>query len=207
MPDITAPRRQQAEERREQILDAALRVFSEKGYAGASIRDIAREVGVTEGLLYHYFESKDQLMQACWQERSWHAHLERILARAEGVPLADILREMIHDFMQTLRKNGPMVRMCATEMQRNPEMAAGHKERVYKTQGMFCDFLRARQAAGEIRSGADVEVAAGLLMGCGYSTFLIKGEAEEAEWEGIVTSLMQNGVDVILHGISARRGD
>ena len=72
----TVPRRQQAEERREQILDAAIRIFCEKGFAGTTIRDIAREVGVTEGLLYHYFESKDQLEQACWRERTWRAELE-----------------------------------------------------------------------------------------------------------------------------------
>src|SRR5436305_1620134 len=107
-PLHTGPRRQQKEERREQILDATLRVFSEKGYSGASMRDIAREVGVTEGLLYHYFESKEQLMNACWKERSWRAQLEKILAGAEGVPLDQVLREMIGNFLETLRKNSAM---------------------------------------------------------------------------------------------------
>src|SRR5215216_2785066 len=112
---LTVGRRQQAEERREQILDAALRIFSEKGFAGASIRDIAREVGVTEGLLYHYFESKEQLLDTCWRERTWRAHLERILAEAGGKPVQQVLSELISDFLQTLRENGEMVRMCASE--------------------------------------------------------------------------------------------
>src|SRR5438105_1311581 len=102
MMESVGPRRQQAEERREQILDAALRIFSEKGFAGASIRDISREVGVTEGLIYHYFENKEQLEQACWKERSWHAHLERIVANSTGVPLRDVLRDLITDFLLTL---------------------------------------------------------------------------------------------------------
>src|SRR5438552_6852873 len=111
MTEVSAPRRQHAEERREQILDAAAKVFGEKGFAGASIRDIAREVGVTEGLLYHYFESKEQLEQACWKERTWRAQLERILADAGGKPLESVLREIVTDFLGTLRQNAALIRM------------------------------------------------------------------------------------------------
>src|SRR5205823_13683872 len=135
MTSAQPPRRQQAEERREQILDVALRVFSENGFAGASIRDIAREAGITEGLIYHYFQSKDELLQTCWKERSWHAHLERILSRSEGVPVGDVLREVVTDFMATLREHAENVRMCAVEMQRNPAMLAEHRERVSGTHG------------------------------------------------------------------------
>src|SRR2546425_2508463 len=111
-------RRAQAEERREQIIDAAAKLFAEKGYDGASIRDIAREAGITEGLIYHYFESKDQLTEAVWKERSWRAQLERILSEADGKTLEQVLKEMVRDFLGTLRENGPMVRMCAAESQR-----------------------------------------------------------------------------------------
>src|SRR5438067_10399767 len=110
MTTATVPRRQQAEERREQILDAAISVFSVKGFGGASIRDIAREVGVTEGLLYHYFESKEQLMLACWKERSWHSHVERILASADGVPVGQVLKDIVQDFLETLQEHGQNIR-------------------------------------------------------------------------------------------------
>ncbi len=199
----TVPRRQHAEERREQILEAALRIFSEKGYAGASIRDIAREVGVTEGLLYHYFESKEQLMHSCWKERSWHAHLERILAGADGVPLADVLRDMVRDFLETLRTNGPTVRMCVAEMQRNSEMAAEHLKRIEASSKLIDDFLFSRQKAGEIRAGAEVGMAAGLLLGCAQSLFLIWGRSEDEEWDRKVSGLVENGVEIILMGITA----
>ena len=197
------PRRQHAEERREQILDAALRIFSEKGFAGSSIRDIAREVGVTEGLLYHYFESKEQLMQACWKERSWHAHLERILATANGVPLSTVLRDMVRDFLETLREHGSNVRMCVAEMQRNSEMAAEHIERIETSSRLIDDFLRTRQEAGEIRSGADVGTAAGLLLGCAQSLFLIWGRADDEKWNRMVNDLVENGVEIVLRGIAA----
>src|SRR5579871_543324 len=50
-------RTQQAEERREQLIDTALRVFAEKGWDATSIPDLARAAGVAQGLMYHYFSN------------------------------------------------------------------------------------------------------------------------------------------------------
>ena len=199
--EASAPRRQQAEERREQILDAALRVFSEKGFAGASVRDIAREVGVTEGLLYHYFESKDQLEEACWKERSWRAHLERILGEAGGKQLEGVLIELIRDFLATLYANAPLVRMCHSEMQRNSELAAIHITRIEGLHERLCDFLRERQSLGEIRGDVEVDAAAGLLMGSAYSFFNLYGTAKAPEWAGLVDQWVPGRIRVILYGI------
>src|SRR5207244_8202293 len=58
------------EDRREQIIDAAMRVFSQKGFTRATNKDIAREAGITPGLIYHYFESKEALLKAILQTRS-----------------------------------------------------------------------------------------------------------------------------------------
>jgi AcrR family transcriptional regulator len=207
MLPIATPRRQQAEERREQILDAALRVFSVKGFAGASIRDIAREAGITEGLIYHYFESKEQLEQGVWKERSWRAQLERILAEAAGKSLEQVLREMVRDFLGTLRENGPMVRMCAAESQRNPELAAQHLKHIEENKQLTSEFLAARKAAGEARPDADMDVAAGLLMGCAYSCFLLFGDSDEPTWKGVVDSLTSTGVDTVMHGIAPPQND
>ena len=58
------------EDRREQIIDAAMRVFAQKGFARASNRDVAREAGITTGLIYYYFASKEDLLRAALEERS-----------------------------------------------------------------------------------------------------------------------------------------
>jgi AcrR family transcriptional regulator len=49
--------------RKQEILEAALQVFAEKGYANASISEIGRQANISKGLLYNYFESKDDLLQ------------------------------------------------------------------------------------------------------------------------------------------------
>ena len=58
------------EARREQIIDAAMLVFSQKGFTRATNKDIAIEAGITPGLIYHYFESKEALLQAIVEGRS-----------------------------------------------------------------------------------------------------------------------------------------
>lgn len=198
-----APRRQQAEERREQILDAALRVFSQKGFAGASIRDIAREVGITEGLIYHYFESKDHLLEACWKERSWHSHVERILSDADGKPVEQVLKAIVSDFLDTLQEHGQNIRMCIAEMQRNKEMAAEQIERIEQTSGLIHAFLQSRQDAGELRAGVNVATAAGLLLGCAHSLFLMWGDTDLERWDRMSRDLVEHGVHTVLHGIAA----
>lgn len=57
-------------DRREQILDAAVRVFAEKGFDRATNRDIARAAGITPGLIYHYFASKEELLRSAMERRS-----------------------------------------------------------------------------------------------------------------------------------------
>src|SRR5487761_871977 len=52
------------EDRREQIIDAAMRVFAQKGFSRATNRDVAREAGITTGLIYYYFDNKEALLQA-----------------------------------------------------------------------------------------------------------------------------------------------
>lgn len=58
------------EDRREQILDAAMHVFAEKGFARATNKDIAQRAGITPGLIYHYFASKEALLMTIVESRS-----------------------------------------------------------------------------------------------------------------------------------------
>lgn len=66
-------------EKRQQILDAAARVFCEKGYEGASIREISEEVGALKGSIYYYFPAKEDLLFEIMQEMH-----EAILGELDG---------------------------------------------------------------------------------------------------------------------------
>jgi TetR/AcrR family fatty acid metabolism transcriptional regulator len=64
-----------ATEKRRQILDAAIRVFARQGFHNCRVSDIAAEAGVAYGLVYHYFDSKDQMLNEVFSER-WALLLE-----------------------------------------------------------------------------------------------------------------------------------
>ena len=66
-----------AAEKRRVILDAAVRVFARRGFNGCRVSDIADEAGVAYGLVYHYFRSKDEVLDTLFLER-WNVMLEVI---------------------------------------------------------------------------------------------------------------------------------
>jgi AcrR family transcriptional regulator len=79
------PPQSERRDTRRALIDAGLELFSEKGYFGTSLREVAQSVGIRESALYHYFESKDALFEA-------------ILVEREGIePMLDLLREPIDD--------------------------------------------------------------------------------------------------------------
>lgn len=194
-------RRQQAEIRREQIVDAALSVFSEKGYDGSSIRDIAEQVGVSEGLLYHYFSGKQELLQTCWRERTWGTQLEKILFDAEGKSVNEVLQTLVKGFLTSLYSCASSVRMCLAEMQRNSEVATVQIAHIDENQEILINFLKSRQNQGEIPFQADVQMAAGMLMGCAFTLFILWNRLSEREWTEKVDAFATVGVNFILHGL------
>src|ERR1700742_4859609 len=62
----------QRRNRSQDVLEAAVRVFHKKGYASASIQDIADEVGVLKGSLYHYIDSKEDLLARLFEDSAEH---------------------------------------------------------------------------------------------------------------------------------------
>lgn len=103
------PRPDVSEERTTQIIDAAIKVFSDQGISNARMDDIAEEVGVSKGTLYLYFKSKDAIISAILE-----ALLKRELAHARDLIAAEIPPEtklhQLADIMITdLTKIKPLV--------------------------------------------------------------------------------------------------
>jgi AcrR family transcriptional regulator len=76
-----------ATDKRRQILDAAVRVFARQGFHSTRVSDIADEAGVAYGLVYHYFDSKDEVLNELFSER-WSLLLAAIdeMDRSDGSP-------------------------------------------------------------------------------------------------------------------------
>ena len=85
-PRTKAQNEQIRQERKTQILDAARRVFAARGFHVTKMSDIAREAGVSQGTLYHYFRSKDDLFTSLFS--SWAEKLEEVVRGLPDVPLS-----------------------------------------------------------------------------------------------------------------------
>ena len=111
------------EDKRRQLLDAAVRVFARKGFHASRVGDIAEEAGVAHGLLYHYFKSKDQVLEAVFHE-NWSLLVARIESVEETEePAADQLRHISAIVLRTWLHLPDVVRVVIQEFGRSPELA------------------------------------------------------------------------------------
>jgi TetR/AcrR family transcriptional regulator, cholesterol catabolism regulator len=101
--------------RRQDVLEAAIRVFHEKGYASASIQDVAEEVGVLKGSLYHYIDSKEDLLARIFEDSA--GHFMEMLDEASGLdgPPVERLRAFGHSCSLWYLRNIERVGIYATE--------------------------------------------------------------------------------------------
>ncbi|HXD56166.1 MAG TPA: helix-turn-helix domain-containing protein, partial [Solirubrobacteraceae bacterium] len=88
---VGTARGKSAAEKRRVILDAAVRVFARQGFHACRVSDIADEAGVAYGLVYHYFGSKDEVLDTLFLER-WNVMLE-VIRQVDGeqVPVREKL--------------------------------------------------------------------------------------------------------------------
>ena len=111
------------EEKRRQLLDAAVRVFARKGFHASRVGDIAEEAGVAHGLLYHYFKSKDEVLEAVFHD-NWSLLLARIASVAEtDERAADQLRHITAIVLRTWLHLPDVVRVVIREFGRSPELS------------------------------------------------------------------------------------
>ena len=100
------------------IIDAALKVFSRKGYADTRMADIASEAEMSYGLVYHYFENKEKLFDAIVEEwwTGFYTELEKL--QKESVPTGEKLVGIIRYILSVYKNNPNQISIFVTEVSR-----------------------------------------------------------------------------------------
>ena len=112
------------EEKRKLILDAAVRVFARGGYHGSRVGDIAEEAGIAHGLLYHYFDSKEEVLHAIFRE-NWGELLVRFReVEVADQPAAEKLEGIAKILLRTWRNDPALVTVMVREVARSPHLQA-----------------------------------------------------------------------------------
>jgi TetR/AcrR family fatty acid metabolism transcriptional regulator len=147
-----------AEEKRRIILDAAVRVFARRGFHTSRVGDIAEEAGVAHGLLYHYFSSKDEVLETIFRE-NWAILVERIHAVEEsGEPAREQLRHVAAILLRTWRHEPDVVRVLVREIVRSPEVGQRIDE-LEKPIDAIQRIVERGQQTGEFRADLDPRLA------------------------------------------------
>src|SRR5438876_807222 len=142
---------------RERILDAAVAVLRQRGYAAATTKEIARVAGCSEGSLYTYFVNKEQLLLAVMAERL-----------PPFIPLLHGLLEHLEEVARLALPFYVQVMPLAATVLATPELAEGLRRQnmgPHRANEGLVSYLRLEQRLGRIRAGASVEAAAALLLG------------------------------------------
>src|SRR5271155_2713676 len=100
------------------ILDAAVRVFARRGFHSCRVSDIADEAGVAYGLVYHYFASKDEVLDTLFLER-WNVMLELIREDGgEAIPVRDKLAAIASFIVDSYRHDPDLMKVIIVEVTR-----------------------------------------------------------------------------------------
>jgi TetR/AcrR family fatty acid metabolism transcriptional regulator len=196
-----ATRATSSEEKRRQILDAAVRAFARRGYHACRVSDIAEEAGVAYGLVYHYFESKEAVLEAIFRD-TWGMMLEAIRAVEDTEESSrEQLRKTAAIVLRTWRNDPDLVRVLVREVTRSGEQLAREVDEIAhafqalqrivergQDQGVFRKDLNPRLAA-YIVYGALEEILTGWVLGQ-----LPDGDEDVAEAERVVVRLLTDGL-------------
>jgi TetR/AcrR family transcriptional regulator, fatty acid metabolism regulator protein len=188
-------------DKRRLILDAAVRVFAAKGYHTCRVGDIAEEAGIAHGLLYHYFSSKEEVLQTVFRE-NWTELLE-VFARIEASdePPADQLAAIAKTLLRAWRDRPDVVRVMVREVARSPHLQA----QVDEIRAGFLVIQRVierGQADGSFRPEIDARLASWVFYG-GLEELLtgwVLGQLPDGDGE--VARAEQTVVDLVCGGLT-----
>lgn len=187
---------------RERILDAGLRTFAEKGFTGATTKEISMKAGVNEVTLFRHFGSKEALFASVIQERSPLAEIRGKVSVDTDAPVDELLESNARTVLAILKANRHLFMMILGDAWRVPKMRSAISEfGVEKGVEFVTELMATLIAAGKIRE-MDPRVAARSLIGMIQSyyitRYLLAGEEPERKEE---ERMIAGFVGIFLDGV------
>lgn len=173
------------EQRRQQILDSAMKVFIERGYNGATTLDIAKEAGVSEVTLFRYFPSKKEIFME-GIEPILITTLKESIVKVNGLEPVEKLKYVLKDRIKFISDHHEVIKLILMESQINPEVAEINY--INKIASLL---KKSIQETGIVPKDEDTSLR--LLMGSILS-FLYLPEIEEKKIDQFIDSFIRNTI-------------
>ncbi|MBX3482368.1 TetR/AcrR family transcriptional regulator [Phenylobacterium sp.] len=188
-----------------EIVEAALQVFAEKGFAAAKLDDIARRAGVSKGAVYLYFETKEDIFRAVvTQAVSPNIAAVKAMAAAHPGPIPDLIRGVAQMVAGVVAGTpiGGVAKMVIAEAGNFPEIArVWHDELVAQALGAMTLAIEAAQARGEVKPGDArtyaIQLVAPLLMTVLWRETFVPVGARPFD----IPAVMTQHVETLLNGM------
>lgn len=199
--------RRRKADRPAEIVEAALEVFAEKGFAAAKLDEIARRAGVSKGAVYLYFETKEEVFRAVVVRAIAPnvGAIKAMIATHPG-PLSDLLRSVSSHVAGVIETTpvGGVLKMVVGEARNFPELArVWHDELVARALGALAAAIEAAQARGEVKPGDPrayaLQLIAPVLVAVLWRETFVPVGAEPFD----LPALMRQHIDTILGGMLA----
>ena len=205
----TPSHRRQPEARPEQILEAALTVFGEQGFAAARVEEIARRAGLSKGTLYLYFPSKEAMLNALIEQsagalaRSVEQHVARSAAQDPEAALRGLLRILVTAVSSPTISAAP--RLVLTEAHRFPELAAFYRSHVLDIVRRSMRALLAAGKAGGVLRDVDADAFMRVVGGAGIAHMALTNIFDlHPETLTDPADLADAIADILLYGLKPR---
>jgi TetR/AcrR family fatty acid metabolism transcriptional regulator len=158
---MAVPRSQAALDKRRIILDAAVRVFARQGFHGCRVSDIADEAGVAYGLVYHYFDSKDEVLDTLFLER-WDVMLATIdEVDGRDLPPREKLHEIAAFIVDSYRYDPDLMKVIIVEVTRAANsFGRTHLQKIREAYQGIADIVGKAQADGTFKTDVTAQFAA-----------------------------------------------
>jgi AcrR family transcriptional regulator len=206
MSDSHDPIREQLiEARRNQILDAATEVFSRKGFHRATTKEIARAAGVSEGTIYNYFDSKDDLLIGMMFRIAQAIDLDGMIDGLPDDPRA-FLGALLRYRQSFVKEYAPTLRTVLSELLVDAELGERYyRELVLPVMELAEQHVQVRVEAGQIRAvNVPLFVRVLVLVNLGlFLGFFLGDPVVESDWDHLVdglVSLLFDGVGPVQEG-------
>jgi AcrR family transcriptional regulator len=145
---------------RQQILDASLRLFSERGFARTTVRDIARQAGITDAAIYYHFDSKRELLEALVEERGFLTSLQNLAQVEPHLPVAEMLLWMAAGAVNIMDENRDFLRLIIMEGLGGDDAALEQYSRLLDLwENALTTVLRRYENKGALQNGPPEDLA------------------------------------------------
>lgn len=204
--------RMAGEDRRQQILNVAIRLFSQRGFRGTTTREIAHAAEVSEAIIFRHFATKQDLYAAILDYKACAAKvtdIARAIAEAESRGDEAVFEAIAKEMLRIRREDLDFFRLLLYSALEGHDLSRMFSERyVFQSVDPLREFIRERQRTGALR-GIDPPIIARAFMGMisHYSMVKLLFAPPETPFEITDDEVAQKFAEILMRGIGAKKSN